>query len=418
MSEKNGSRVVVLIDYENMVIGFRDKFGPQKHIAWDKLLAAIEKYGDTRICRVYSDWSGNWNVQDEFSSLGAYPVNVPSKRRGKNGADVNIAVDALDLMMIKNADIDNLIIMSGDGDFTALVNYLKEHGKYVVGIGVQGSTADYLEGFCNEYKYLMEDSSLQDAKQTEPTAQTLRVSSHEPKTGQMPSLMAVSPGTPGKLRSAGALAAAAVAPQEEIPAEKDAGVSRPEKSALTGGLAEVDTPRRQKPTEKKASPSDLQETVAKYLKILDDNRIPMTPSGNRSLIVERFFYLYREHAGAVYKEISQRILNDFGKNSPDIPKAQVINIQRQILRSKSLSLESKSGKTMHYRLMQASLADAVKKPSMLLFKIDEMVLKTIIGELGPDSLDPKAVSTILYDTSEDPEQIERAKKMIKIVTSS
>lgn len=71
---------------------------------------------------------------------------------------MKIAVDAIDLTVVRNPDIRTVVLVSGDGDFTPLVNYLKNQGKYIVGMGIRESTAEYLESSCNEFVYLVKDN--------------------------------------------------------------------------------------------------------------------------------------------------------------------------------------------------------------------------------------------------------------------
>src|SRR5437867_10773675 len=49
--------------------------------------------------------------------------------------------------------IDTFVIVSGDSDFSPLVSKLKENGKHVIGLGMQGSTSDLLRDNCDEFIY-------------------------------------------------------------------------------------------------------------------------------------------------------------------------------------------------------------------------------------------------------------------------
>jgi hypothetical protein len=55
---------------------------------------------------------------------------IPSPRGDKNGADINLALDALE-MAFTHAHVNAFAIVSGDSDFIPLVNKLKEYGKTV-----------------------------------------------------------------------------------------------------------------------------------------------------------------------------------------------------------------------------------------------------------------------------------------------
>ena len=47
--------------------------------------------------------------------------------------------------------IDTFVIVSGDSDFSPLVSKLRENGKRVIGLGVQGTTSDLLVANCDEF---------------------------------------------------------------------------------------------------------------------------------------------------------------------------------------------------------------------------------------------------------------------------
>ena len=62
---------------------------------------------------------------------------IPSPRGDKNGADINLALDALE-MAFTHTHVNAFAIVSGDSDFIPLVNKLKEYGKTRVRGGRQG----------------------------------------------------------------------------------------------------------------------------------------------------------------------------------------------------------------------------------------------------------------------------------------
>jgi hypothetical protein len=69
----------------------------------------------------------------------------PSPRGDKNGADINLALDALE-MAFTHDHINAFAIVSGDSDFIALVNKLTQYDKriFVVGRAYQHHPAEEL----------------------------------------------------------------------------------------------------------------------------------------------------------------------------------------------------------------------------------------------------------------------------------
>src|SRR5205807_745200 len=93
---------------------------------------------------------------------------VPSPRGDKNGADINLALDALE-MAFTHDHVNAFAIVSGDSDFIPLVNKLKEYGKTVYVVGGKAFTSTILQQNCHEfvsYESLLDEPGS--AKQREP----------------------------------------------------------------------------------------------------------------------------------------------------------------------------------------------------------------------------------------------------------
>jgi hypothetical protein len=74
----------------------------------------------------------------------------PSPRGDKNGADINLALDALE-MAFTHDHINAFAIVSGDSDFIALVNKLKQYDKRVFVVGGRAFTSTILQKNCHEF---------------------------------------------------------------------------------------------------------------------------------------------------------------------------------------------------------------------------------------------------------------------------
>ena len=70
----------------------------------------------------------------------------------KNGADIRLSVDAMEDLM-QYSDITHVVIVGGDSDYIALAQRSKQLGRFVVGIGVTGSTSRALIAACDEFSH-------------------------------------------------------------------------------------------------------------------------------------------------------------------------------------------------------------------------------------------------------------------------
>ncbi|EPD78285.1 MULTISPECIES: NYN domain-containing protein [Atopobiaceae] len=140
------SSIAVFIDYENFPVGSNGSQDDIK-LVFERL---VDK-GRITIKRAYCDWSRHENMKPILHELGVELIEIPdNSQKGKNSADIHLAVDALETCLAKE-HIDTFAIFSGDSDFSPLVAKLKEYDKTVIGIGRKMGTASLLEGVCDEF---------------------------------------------------------------------------------------------------------------------------------------------------------------------------------------------------------------------------------------------------------------------------
>jgi len=169
--------IAVFIDYENLAIGARKMRGGS--FKMDLILRRLLEKGRIVYKRAYSDWTNYRSAVREFHSMGIEMIDIPeTKTSGKNSADIHMVVDALDLAYQK-PHIDTFAMISGDSDFSPIVNKLKENDKRVVGCGIKSSTSDLLIAGCDEFIYY--DDLVRAAEKTENPRQKPRSSKEAPQ---------------------------------------------------------------------------------------------------------------------------------------------------------------------------------------------------------------------------------------------
>jgi hypothetical protein len=116
------SKLALLIDAENI----RVEFLPV-------VLREASALGTITVRRIYGHFAGDqmksWHQAIHDHALT--PVHVPPRAKGKNAADMKLAVDAIDLLHQKR--FDGFCIASSDSDFTTLANRIREDGLTVFG---------------------------------------------------------------------------------------------------------------------------------------------------------------------------------------------------------------------------------------------------------------------------------------------
>ncbi|MGZ4435332.1 MAG: NYN domain-containing protein, partial [Trebonia sp.] len=101
------------------------------------------------------DWANTLfgSHQDDLAMNGVDLIQVARVGiQNKNAADIRMAVDAMETLIV-HPEISVFILVSGDGDYSPLVQRLREFGKWVVGVGTEANASRKLVSVCSEYKY-------------------------------------------------------------------------------------------------------------------------------------------------------------------------------------------------------------------------------------------------------------------------
>lgn len=150
------SRVAVLIDFENLVIGAEESLpGHADPVPYAAIELVSQDYGTVAVRRAYADWTKfRFNRYQEHLSINGVDL-IHITRFGvqqKNAADIRLAVDAMELLMT-HPDVEVFVLVAGDGDYSPLAQRLREFGRHVVGVGTEASASRRLVAVCSEYKY-------------------------------------------------------------------------------------------------------------------------------------------------------------------------------------------------------------------------------------------------------------------------
>ena len=171
MTDPGATRVAVYLDFDNIVISRYDQVNGRNSFQRDKtkgldpdrltratvdvgaVIDFASSFGTLVLTRAYADWSADVNAGYR-GQLVARAVDLvqlfPAAAYGKNGADIRLAVDAVE-DMFRLPDLTHVVIVAGDSDYIALAQRCKRLGRYVVGIGVAGSSSRALAAACDEF---------------------------------------------------------------------------------------------------------------------------------------------------------------------------------------------------------------------------------------------------------------------------
>jgi hypothetical protein len=173
MADLGEGRVAVYLDFDNIVISRYDQVNGRSSFQKDKA-KGLDKYADRLaratvdvgaiidfassfgtlvLTRAYADWSAEVNTGYRQQLVGRAVDLVqlfPAAAYGKNGADIRLAVDAVE-DMFRLPDLTHVVIAAGDSDYIPLAQRCKRLGRYVVGVGVAGASSRSLAAACDEF---------------------------------------------------------------------------------------------------------------------------------------------------------------------------------------------------------------------------------------------------------------------------
>ena len=167
------TRVAVYLDFDNIVISRYDQVNGRNSFQRDKakgldqhpdrleratvdvgaIIDFASSFGTLVLTRAYADWSADLNAAYRGQLVGRAVDLVqlfPAAAYGKNGADIRLAVDTVE-DMFRLPDLTHVVIVAGDSDYIALAQRCKRLGRYVVGIGVAGSSSRSLAAACDDF---------------------------------------------------------------------------------------------------------------------------------------------------------------------------------------------------------------------------------------------------------------------------
>ncbi|MGD0363642.1 MAG: NYN domain-containing protein [Bryobacteraceae bacterium] len=159
-------KLAVFIDFDNIEIGVKSTLHREFDVA--AVLDALKERGEIVTCIAYANW-GRQEVATRAMTEHAVQMvqRDPSPRGDKNGADINLALDALE-MAFTHDHINAFAIVSGDSDFMALLNKLKQYDKRVFVLGGKAFTSTILQKNCHEF--ISYESLLDELKSSPPPA--------------------------------------------------------------------------------------------------------------------------------------------------------------------------------------------------------------------------------------------------------
>ncbi len=142
-------RLAVFIDFDNIEIGVKQTLNASFDAGL--VLEALKERGDVVSKTAYSDWQ---RAGGHSRMLTQHAIKMVQRNLtpggDKNGADINLALDALE-MAFTHPHINAFVIVGGDSDFISLVEKLKQYDKKIFVVGGRKFTSAIMQRNCHEF---------------------------------------------------------------------------------------------------------------------------------------------------------------------------------------------------------------------------------------------------------------------------
>jgi len=265
MPDPSAGRVAVYLDFDNIVISWYDRVHGRNSYGRDRqrimeepndpeiaerlaramidvgaIIDYAASFGTLVLTRAYADWSSPVNAVYR-TQLVARAVDLvqlfPAAAYAKNGADIRLAVDTVE-DMFRLPDLTHVVIVAGDSDYVPLAQRCKRLGRYVIGVGVAGSTAKSLAAACDEFEAYDSLPGVKPIVRAPAKEQPAKETAKD-KDAAADAAAPEAAAAPAKSRRGGSSKAAPAAKDavadKDVPLEQDAAPETPPKTRATGG---------------------------------------------------------------------------------------------------------------------------------------------------------------------------------------
>lgn len=151
-------KAIAFVDYENIWTGLLER---GHELTPEQLLEFIQLYTirtnvDLLAVYLYANFDREefWRTQTLFEKTNIFTRHVYGKNNyastglRRNAADLELMLEAQEILLTRASTFDMFLLFTGDGDFLSLLRKVRAWGKEVKVVGVAGSVHHALHPYC------------------------------------------------------------------------------------------------------------------------------------------------------------------------------------------------------------------------------------------------------------------------------
>ena len=167
-------KAIAFVDYENIWTGLYEQGYELTPEVLMEILQQYVKQNNYVLIAIYLyanfDREEFWRTQTSFEKINVYTRHVYGKNNfastglRRNAADVELILEAQEILLTRTPAFDAILLLTGDGDFLPLVRKIRAWGKEIKVIGVNGSMHHDLQPFSDPgdfFSLLTQDRQLE-----------------------------------------------------------------------------------------------------------------------------------------------------------------------------------------------------------------------------------------------------------------
>ncbi|PHQ65537.1 MAG: hypothetical protein COB99_03535 [Sulfurimonas sp.] len=129
----------------------------------------LSQYGTVNIRRAYGDWKDKklYGWENILQDYNIKPIQQFAYTKGKNATDIAMIIDIMDILYTK--ELEAVVLITSDSDFTPIVTRILSDGLTVYGYGESKTPMAFVNA-CSQFIYVEKLSVLQDDETIEDIA--------------------------------------------------------------------------------------------------------------------------------------------------------------------------------------------------------------------------------------------------------
>lgn len=151
-------KAIAFVDFENIWTGLLER---GQELSPEQLVEFLQLYAEKNTLELLAiylyanfDREEFWRTQTTFEKINVYTRHVFGKNNysntglRRNAADLELMLEAQEILLTRASTFDLFLLLTGDGDFLSLFRKVRAWGKDVKVIGVTGSVHHALLPYC------------------------------------------------------------------------------------------------------------------------------------------------------------------------------------------------------------------------------------------------------------------------------